>query len=747
MDKSLDRGKLKKIVELYCFGEFRLDAEERRLWRGGELIPLTPKEFEVLLFLVENAGRVAEKNDLLDAIWAETYVEETTLARNVSWLRKKLDPDTNGKKLIETVPKRGYRFTGEVTRSRNDANLLIVEEQTVQHFRLEETITLEPDDNPLNALSDPTALVPFDARNQIKHLRLIWLAFGLLSLAGISFVIFQIYFQTNAPANLVASRVVPFSGATGRENTPSFSPDGKQLAYSWNGDEAVANDIYVRIIGTGEPLRLTNTEANEHYPTYSPDGSHIAFVRELKTHGEVILIPSLGGTERLVCRLFSGNYSISYSPDGQNIAVIDKETSTESGQFAVYLFDLQTGERRRLTAPANFLGETTPRFSPDGKKLAFVRVSLDQKQDLFVVPVEGGEAQQLTLDGVVIHSLAWSADGQGIYFVSFRESNQPAIWRIPATGGSPEIFSTGGKNITNIAASSNGKTFAFVENLNHATIWRLTASEQSAQKLIASTGIERDPQFSPDGSRIVFLSDRTGKIEIWTADANGRQLRQITDTQLEVSSPQFSPDNSRIVYQMVDEDNSAIFVIPAEGGVAKKLTPEKAKNGEPTWSADGEWIYFLSNRTGEDQLWKIKADGSGDVIQITQNGVVLATPAPARKTIFYIKSFGANELWQIPAEGGEEKLIPEITAAGFAGRWSATQTGIYFLVPNTDQSFNIKFYDFALGEIKGIAGNYKIPYNVFASGSASPDGNVFIYSAEEPNTSRLMLAELPQKAN
>ncbi len=86
---------------------------------------------------------MAKKSELLDAVWTDTYIEETTLARNVSWLRKKLGEFAGGEPLIETVPKIGYRFTAEVKRSERDENALIVEEQTVQYIRGEETITLK----------------------------------------------------------------------------------------------------------------------------------------------------------------------------------------------------------------------------------------------------------------------------------------------------------------------------------------------------------------------------------------------------------------------------------------------------------------------------------------------------------------------------------------------------------------------------------------------------------------------------
>ncbi|MBK6748999.1 MAG: transcriptional regulator [Pyrinomonadaceae bacterium] len=136
-------GNFQRVNELYQFGGFRLDAAERRLWREDEAVQLVPKQFDLLLFFVVNAGRVTKKNEILDAVWPDTFVEETTLARNVSWLRKLLETDGSGKQLIETVPKVGYRFTPEVTEA-DQNDLLIVEEQTVRYFRSEETISQTP---------------------------------------------------------------------------------------------------------------------------------------------------------------------------------------------------------------------------------------------------------------------------------------------------------------------------------------------------------------------------------------------------------------------------------------------------------------------------------------------------------------------------------------------------------------------------------------------------------------------------
>ena len=439
----------------YDFSAFRLDAKKRRLLHGDQVISLTPKEFELLLMLVKNAGHVVEKDDLLDEIWKDSFVEEGTLTRNVSWLRKKLA--SNGEKntkFIETVPKRGYRFAAQVTPT--DQPEIFVEETTLTRVSVEETLILQEKESKTievaaegeivlaNPISDlPVSDLPARRINKQKTFsfspvflfssyKRLAILFAFIAAVSIGFIVYQNYFARgeNRKVNFIAN-IKPFSGAQGRENSPAFSPDSKQIAFSWNGGTRENSDIYVSILGAGEPVRLTDTDEHEQYPVFSPDGKHIAFVRNFKTYGEIIMIPALGGAERRIARLFSGNYSISFAPDGESIAAVD--AADDGGKrHAIFIIDLKTGERRqRVTADGDFLGETTPRFSPDGKSLAFVRIFSDLTQDLYVVPLNGKniEPVRLTDDRTTIHSLTWSADGSEIFFVSLRESNRPNIWR------------------------------------------------------------------------------------------------------------------------------------------------------------------------------------------------------------------------------------------------------------------------------------------------------------------------------
>ncbi len=170
----------------YSFGAFRLEPSERRLWRGDEPMTLKPKQFDLLSFFVANAGRTVKKNELLEAVWPNAYVDESTLARNVSWLRALLDDGATGSKFIETVPKLGYRFTGDGSLSASgpqaESDTLVVEEHKVQYFRKEETITY--DEAPVSEAN----LNPF--RTTMTSLSLALIAITLVVLAGAGFAFF-----------------------------------------------------------------------------------------------------------------------------------------------------------------------------------------------------------------------------------------------------------------------------------------------------------------------------------------------------------------------------------------------------------------------------------------------------------------------------------------------------------------------------------------------------------------------------
>ncbi|SRR6266404_1499385 len=132
----------KPLQSCYEFGPFRLNASERLLLRDGQPVPLPPKVFDTLLVLVQSSGHLVEKDELMTKLWPDTFVEEATLARNISDLRKALCEDTGQHKYIETVPKRGYRFVASVRITEGDA--ILVQRRSKSRTVIEEIVETAP---------------------------------------------------------------------------------------------------------------------------------------------------------------------------------------------------------------------------------------------------------------------------------------------------------------------------------------------------------------------------------------------------------------------------------------------------------------------------------------------------------------------------------------------------------------------------------------------------------------------------
>jgi serine/threonine protein kinase len=222
----------------------------------------------------------------------------------------------------------------------------------------------------------------------------------------------------------------PLTSYVGMEWLPAFSPDGKQVAFAWDGEKVDNIDIYVKLVEAGTPHRLTTHPADDSFPAWSPDGSHIAFRRHTHDSDAVYLIPSLSGPERKLADIFPrllgyavGGDGLAYSLDGKFLAVPDKSSSGEP--FSIVLISTETGEKHRLSSPpAGSPGDNTPTFSPDGSHLAFSRMSGQGVEDIYLMAVKGGEERRLTFDNRYIRDLDWTADGREIVFISHRRGTR-----------------------------------------------------------------------------------------------------------------------------------------------------------------------------------------------------------------------------------------------------------------------------------------------------------------------------------
>jgi Tol biopolymer transport system component len=528
--------------------------------------------------------------------------------------------------------------------------------------------------------------------------------------------------------------VEPLTSFSGNQRSPSFSPDGRQVAFAWTGPAGDIFHIYIQSLDGGPPRRLTNDLAPDDFPEWSPDGSRIAFIRR----GMVYLAPVKGGPESLLTEAIGSG--LAWTRDGSLLAVSGR--TSESASVGILLVSVTTGQKRRLTAPGASALDEFPAFSWSGQEVAFVRVDTTVS-DVYVIPVAGnGPARRVTNHGEPIKDVTWTPDDRFVVFgarglfrapvristperpvrVATSDDNalDPVIWRSAQTGRSQLAFARGNRDTDVLGVEIGG-------------------GGSAAVRVATSTMADHGPTISPDDSRVAFSSGRTGIEQIWVAGADGSNPRQLTffESGLCATSPSFSPDGKWIAFDATEKGNRDVYIVRADGVGMVRLTRQQAANAQPSWSHDGKWIYFRSDRSGSGQIWKARADGS-EPTQLTTGGGYQAFESPDGKRVFYAKERGRPGIWSVPASGGPE--VPVLETARH-NAWAVANGGIYYIdYDRADAStVPVNRFDFATGRTVNVA---KLPAPV-ATGvpalAVRPDGRWLAWVAMVDRGSGLML--------
>jgi len=681
------------------FGVFEVDVQSAELRRNGVKVKLQGQPFEILITLLERPGELVTREDLRIKLWpADTFVDfEHSLNAAVKRLRESLGDSAENPVFIETIPRRGYRFLHPVRSDRNNS--------------------------------------PPNSRRPLLTLPPCSRAISVSMLAGFAALILIIYFaqrlwSIRSARPIVAlplMKVAPFTTSPGAEMRPRFSPDGRQIAFIAEGENAATADLYVKLIGGENPLKLAEGVGIESVPAWSPDGRYIAFGRCAGGCGTSI-VPALGGAERKVTDEGGcGGLGLSWSSDGKLLTFAHKLSSNDL--WSIFLFDIDTHEHKKLTfPPAHTIGDHIPAFSLDGRYIAFRRVSSPGITDIYVVPVQGGEPHRITFDNTFVGDLTWGPDNKSIIFSSSRLGTA-GLWRVPAAGGRIEPIAIAGPRAGSPAVSPQGNRLAYASGDLHGEIWQMELNKPGkprARAPFSSSWGEDGPHFSPDGKKIVYYSSRSGTyFELWTVNSDGSNPVQLTSFSVLSGTPRWSPDGRYIVFDSRRGTRSQIFVMAGDGGPARQVTSGDFENSVPNWSRDGEWIYFGSNRNDGWQLWKVSSAG-GDPIRVTKNHGFFAIESPDSKHIYYAKE-DPDGIWQIPTKGGAEERILNVQLASW-GDWAVLDKGIYFLNrEGPGRRATIRFYSFASHKISVLAKVDKAIPPEMPDFDVSPDGKIALY--------------------
>lgn len=738
----------------YEFGPFLMALDEHRLYREGELVLLPPKEFELLLLLVQHAGQVMERERLIKSLWPNTIVEEANLNVHISALRKALAQAPGENQYIETLPRLGYRFIAPVksvnavaNREANGIQNPASAAVPVLANGAEVSSTTAQEKAPVNVEIAPPAR-PSPWWLTLRSLPL-WLS-GAALLVTLGVLFFRS--GRSLPAeNTEAGNVnaLPLTTYPGRESQPAFSPDGNQIAFVWRGEKDNNANLFVRLVDGGNWVQVTNHTGDEVSPAWSPDGRTIAYYQSANEGDGIYVVPALGGAARKLAdmwpnRLGVGSHTwLHWSPLGKWLIVSDKPSAHEP--FSLYLLAAETGEKKRLTTPpASVVGDCSPVFSPDGKQVAFVRLMSVVAGEIYLLSVDGGEPKRLTFSGEGISSLAWTPDGREIVYSS-RYGGRTRLLRVSVEGGTPQWIAASGQDALYPTFSRVGNRLAWSRSMDNTDIFRLSLQEPDAAKrltnLISSTANEISPRYSPDGKRIAFESNRSGSSEIWVCNSDGENPIRVTSFRGPLAgSPSWSPDGKFLAIDCRPEGNADIYVISSEGGTPRRLTSDPAEDIVPSWSQDGRWIYFSSHRNGRLQIWKVPAEG-GEAIQMTQQGGFDPVESPDGKWLYFTQDRGSSSIWRVPTSGGEEMPVYDFRERNYSRMWLVNNEGIYFVLPESPTRSILKLFDPATGNVKSVAEIDSALRNGVSGLTMSPDGKSLLFPVITQRGSDLMMVE------
>jgi Tol biopolymer transport system component len=417
---------------------------------------------------------------------------------------------------------------------------------------------------------------------------------------------------------------------------------------------------------------------------------------------------------------------------------------------ALYLFSLQGGETRRLTSPPpGTAGDLDPSVSPDGRSIAFVREKNFNVSDICVLRwnddlTPAGEPLRVVLDGRFIYSPAWMPEGRAIVYESGSFHN-PRLWRVglpqPGRAQTPELLAFAGSGTRSPAISRQG-ALAYMTFPLDADIRRLDLAGSPSDPhaphppvtVISSSRLDHTPQFSPDGSRIAFASDRSGSHEIWVCDRDGSNAMKLTSFGGPYTAdPFWSPDGRWIAFGSRPEGGPATFIVRSSGGAPRQLTTAHLDVAVSGWSRDGNWIY-LSSASPTGSLQKISPAG-GKPVMVTPVGQGRAIESPDGRFLYLLKNADpVGTLWRMPLPSGEpEKILDSVYGFNFA----ITDAGVFFIPTASHPS--LQFMRLVDRKILNIASLGSSP-PVFGM-SLSNDGRALLFPIRVEHPTDLMLVE------
>ncbi|HZS06186.1 MAG TPA: winged helix-turn-helix domain-containing protein [Blastocatellia bacterium] len=695
---------------LYEFGPFRVDATDRQLLRDGKNVPLPPKVFETLLVLVENSGRVLEKDELIRVLWPDSFVEESSLSQNIFQIRKALGEGASEQPYIETIPRRGYRFVASVREVWDDGAKALIEKSEQGDAQVSLWINGETQ----AAAPGPGQAVAAKSNGQVTGQSSeavsapdgTWRKYAAVVLATLivaagSFGVYRLFSQRHS-ANASA---VPFHNMritrltrTGKVLFQAVSPDGKYVAHVV--EEAGQQSLWVRQTATTSNVQIVPPEDVDYRGvTFSHDGNYVyysVYLTRPNKLGILYQLPVLGGAPKKVAEDVDSSLTLSH--DGKQIAFVRNYPFQQEVALIVVHTD-GSGERRlAVRKRPNSFSFAGPSWSPDGKIIAVSGMNNDPNGNYMNVigvrVADGAEIPVGTQQWTWVGQVAWMKDGSGLVAVAWHPNYSvyaDQIWHISWPAGEARRITNDLDGYRGVSIADNASALTTIQSTRMSNIW-IVPREKSGHAVQITSGF--GDNYSENmglawlaNNRIVYGGNTGGNTDLWVMDADGRNQRQLTTDGSSEILPTVSADGRLIVYTSYHSGIPHLWSIRPDGSNAKQLTDGQGET-QPSLSPDGRWVVYTGSDEQRRSIWKIPVEG-GTPVQLTEieSNHPVVSPDGRRVGCFVLDpqakaQVKVMKLAVIPIDGGEPVVVCKgrLTADYGAVQWSPDGRALHFIM-------------------------------------------------------------------
>jgi Tol biopolymer transport system component len=473
---------------------------------------------------------------------------------------------------------------------------------------------------------------------------------------------------------------------SGKASAAAISPDGKYVVHVMGGPGQ--QGLWLRHIATGSDKEIVPPNENDFtWVTFSRDGGYIFFTRVEAGVYPLFQVPVLGGTPK---KIISEDVDtpVTFSPDGKRFAFM--RGSVQYGEVSLVVANADGTGEQKLVAPklSDFNAATwpNPSWSPDGEAIAYAHLTADagpRYSNVFTVSVKDGAEKQITSQKwSTIRALAWLADGSGLVITASDEESGPSqqLWHVSYPGGEARRITNDTNNYRGVNLTADSKALVTVQSERISNVWVAPNGEAGRATQLTSNRSDGTAglAWTPDG-KIVY-SSYAGGPAIWIMNADGTGQKRLTDDTPGYSAS-VSPDGRYIVFSSFRAGVSNFWRIDIDGGHPKQLTAG-SNDVTPSFSPDGQWVFYTAVESEKQMLWKVPVDG-GDPVQLTNYYTAGPFVSPDGKLIAcgYVNEAEKPARWRvaiISSDGGPPIKTFDLKYGQLRVQWAPDGRALFY---------------------------------------------------------------------